>query len=146
MNFRSTTFYMAQTPTFIDTSGFFSSLSRDDLFHEQTLQILGEVRRRFVTTDWIIGETLNLLTARKKHHVGIEFLEHLEKSKILQILNIDHDRFESSKKIFIKYKDQQFPFTDCTSFALMKELKMKEVLTADHHFKIMGFLPLLHKA
>jgi predicted nucleic acid-binding protein len=56
---------------------------------------------------------------------------------------IDSERFEQSKRIFTKFKDQQFPFTDCTSFAIMKECKIKEALTADRHFRVMGFNPLI---
>lgn len=134
---------MVPTLTFIDTSGFFSSLSREDRNHERTLKILSEYQRNFVTSDWIIGETLNLLTARKKHHLGVEFLERIEESKILKTLTIDAERFEESKRIFMKYKDQQFPFTDCTSFAVMKEYKIVDVLTADNHFKVMKFNPLI---
>jgi predicted nucleic acid-binding protein len=134
---------MAQIPTFIDTSGFFSSLSKEDHSHEKTLGILSESRRRFVTTDWILGETLNLLTARKKHCLGIQFLEQVSESKILKILTIDMERFEEAKKLFIKFKDQQFPFTDCTSFVIMKEYKILDVLTADRHFKVMGFNSLI---
>jgi predicted nucleic acid-binding protein len=134
---------MAQTLTFIDTSGFFSSLSKDDRSHEKTLEILSDVRRRFMTTDWILGETLNLLTARKRHHLGIQFLESIGESKVLNILSVDSDHFEQSKKLFIKFKDQQVPFTDCTSFVMMKEYKMVDVLTADRHFKVMGFNPLM---
>lgn len=134
---------MVQTLTFIDTSGFFSSLSKDDRSHKKTLEILSDSRRRFMTTDWILGETLNLLTARKRHHLGIQFLERIEESKILNTLTIDSDHFELSKKLFIKFKDQQFPFTDCTSFVMMKEYKIIDALTADRHFKVMGFNPLI---
>ena len=134
---------MAKILTFIDTSGFFSSLSKEDCSHEKTLKILAESQRTFVTTDWILGETLNLLTARKKHYLGIQFLERIEESKVLNMLTIDSERFEQSKRIFIKFKDQQFPFTDCTSFAIMKEYKIKEALTADRHFRVMGFNPLI---
>ena len=32
-----------------------------------------------------------------------------------------------------------FSFTDCTSFVVMRELRLREALTTDHHFAQMGF-------
>jgi predicted nucleic acid-binding protein len=36
-------------------------------------------------------------------------------------------------------RDQDWSFTDCTSLVLMRELRLKRVLTTDHHFTRMGF-------
>jgi len=34
-------------------------------------------------------------------------------------------------------------FTDCVSFVVMHELRTRDALTADHHFKQTAFVPLL---
>jgi predicted nucleic acid-binding protein len=41
--------------------------------------------------------------------------------------------------VFFRHKDKAFSFTDCTSFAVMQELKLTHALTTDRHFKQMGF-------
>lgn len=48
--------------------------------------------------------------------------------------------FIQAREIFFRYnKDKKWSFTDCVSFALMKDLGIKEVLSFDHNFKEMGF-------
>ena len=37
----------------------------------------------------------------------------------------------------LMFKD--FSFTDCCSFVVMRELRIRRVLTLDHHFRQMGF-------
>jgi predicted nucleic acid-binding protein len=49
------------------------------------------------------------------------------------------DRFLQAEALFRKYRDQAFSFTDCTSFAVMQERRLREVITMDDHFRIMGF-------
>ena len=39
-----------------------------------------------------------------------------------------------------RYADKDFSFTDCTSFAVMRELRLQKALTLDHHFAQMSFV------
>jgi len=48
-------------------------------------------------------------------------------------------RAEKARFWFFKWQDKAFSFTDCTSFVVMRELKIKKALTADHHFIEAGF-------
>lgn len=45
-------------------------------------------------------------------------------------------------KIFEKYSDKDFSFTDCTSFIVMKMLEINEVFSFDKHFEQYGFIRL----
>ena len=40
--------------------------------------------------------------------------------------------------VFTKFADQQFSFTDCSSFVLAKETQVDEVFTFDDDFRLMG--------
>jgi hypothetical protein len=47
--------------------------------------------------------------------------------------------WEEAWRLFQQYDDKSFSFTDCTSFILMRRLKLRDAFTFDHHFAQMGF-------
>jgi uncharacterized protein len=70
-------------------------------------------------------------------------LDRIDRSPATVIEWIGRERFERAKTFFRKHADHGYSFTDCTSFVLMRELKLQDVLTTDRHFKEAGFRPLL---
>jgi len=59
--------------------------------------------------------------------------------KILRILRVTPEIENVAWNIFKKYSDKDFSFTDCTSFALMKQEAMSTTFTFDKHFQQYGF-------
>ena len=55
------------------------------------------------------------------------------------VVRVDETHEALAWQIFEQYADQQFSYTDCTSFAVMQALNLSEAFTADRHFAIMGF-------
>lgn len=137
---------MAAEPLFIDTSGFYALVSAEDPSHEKAFSIreeAGRIRRRAVTTDYVLDETATLLRARGLTKYLKEFLRMTETSHALSIEWMTPDRFGAAREFMLRHLDQEFSFTDCASFIVMKELQLSDVLTADKHFRIAGFNPLL---
>jgi predicted nucleic acid-binding protein len=137
---------MAAEPLFIDTGGFYALVSPESKSRESAVKIMEEAarqRRRAVTTDYIIDETATLLRARGFPKLVIEFFRLTEESHALAIEWISPDRFSAAQKFMLKHLDQEFSFTDCVSFVVMKDLRLKEALATDKHFRIAGFNPLL---
>ena len=99
--------------------------------------------KRIVTTDYIIAETVNLANARGGPMVAGRALDLIEQSAGIRIEWIGPDRFALAKAFFRKHSDHAYSFTDCTSFVTMRELRLIEALTTDHHFAQAGFRPLL---
>jgi predicted nucleic acid-binding protein len=48
------------------------------------------------------------------------------------------ERAEKARKAFFRYRDKSYSFTDCTSLMVMQELRIKQALTTDRHFRQMG--------
>jgi predicted nucleic acid-binding protein len=96
-----------------------------------------------VTTDYVVDESTTLAKARSGAHAAIRLLDLLRETKALQWEWVDAERFARAEAVFRKNADQAYSFTDCTSFALMKELRIETALTSDEHFESAGFSRLL---
>jgi uncharacterized protein len=137
---------MASKPAFGDTSFFFALAVKKDPSHQRAVEALAKLlraQRQIVTTDYILDETLTLTKARINSRIALQLLDRIDKSPATLIEWIGSDRFEGAKSFFRKQADHGYSFTDCTSFMLMRELGLQQVLTTDHHFKEAGFQPLL---
>lgn len=132
---------------FVDTSAFFFFFDDEAPEYKKVLQIFQNTLLtggKLVTTDYILDELFTIVRCREKLSVSkiIEFVNGVNVSDI-EVVGISKELFQEALTIMGKYSDQYFSFTDCTSFALMKKLKIKEAITADRHFATAGFNPLL---
>jgi predicted nucleic acid-binding protein len=93
----------------------------------------------FFVTDYIIDETLTLISGRLGHAKAVACGEWLLQSPLVKIVRIDRAQRDEAWVMFRRYTDKDFSFTDCTSFVVMHEHKLVDVFTFDHHFEQMGF-------
>jgi uncharacterized protein len=127
---------------FVDTSGWYALIDRRDASHGVTKDAVERLIRegaRLVTTDYVIDESCTLAKARAGSESALRLLDLLNGTAALDLEWIGPDRFDRAEALFRKYRDQAFSFTDCTSFAVMRECRIREVITGDDHFRIMGF-------
>jgi uncharacterized protein len=130
----------------VDTGGFYAILVRADPMHARALEILANaarLRKRFVTTDYILDETTTLLKARKLGHLVPGLFEHVFTSRSCRVEWMNPERFQHARQFVLKHQDQDWSFTDCFSFIIMKELGLRDTLGTDMHFRHAGFNPLL---
>lgn len=131
---------------FVDTSGFYAVLVSRDNAHDAALALLQEaqaVSQTFLSTDYVLDETATLLKARGHAHLLREFFDRVLSSSACRITWTDSVRFDKTRRFFLKHRDQHWSFTDCVSFTVMKELRLKQALTKDSHFTQAGFERLL---
>lgn len=131
---------------FVDSSGFYALLVQGDDRHGAASRHLREARRRrrrFQTSDYVLDETATLLKARGYAHLLEAFFRTVLDSQACLIEWMDSKRFHDTQTYFLKHKDQAWSFTDCVSFRIMKDARLRDALTKDHHFEDAGFVALL---
>lgn len=132
---------------FIDTAGWIALVHKRDTFHQKAVLLynkLGNVMR--VTSDAVLLETCNSLAGSQTRRLAAAFMEGIktsERLKILDIVRTSGTVFEQGWNLFEAYEDKEWSLTDCISFVIMRERKMKESFTCDHHFEQAGFSILL---
>ncbi|MCX6924804.1 MAG: hypothetical protein NT154_16570 [Verrucomicrobia bacterium] len=139
---------MAAIDVLVDTAGFLALWDAADEYHGQALRLQEELTRRgrhFLTTDYIIDETVTLLLVRHSHAAAADFLQTVIGSESLQLHWVTPDRFHATADFFARHKDKEWSFTDCVSFELMHRLNVRDSFTPDQHFRQAGFNPLLNK-
>lgn len=129
---------------FIDTGAHIALVDKDDQYHSAAKEFYySEIKSKgwiLVTSNLVIWETLNYLQARGGHHVAVQFREKIYSSKIVRIVSVLPPDEEEAWRIFKRYDDKSFSFTDCTSFALMKRLNLGAAFAFDEHFTQFGLL------
>jgi predicted nucleic acid-binding protein len=137
---------MAAADVFMDSAGFLALWDAGDEHHKAAVRLQEELvrkRRRFVTSEYVLDETVTLLLVRHSHNSAVDFLDTVERSEALRLEWIGPDRFHAAAALFRRHSDKEWSFTDCVSFVVMHELRIRDAFTTDHHFKQARFTTLL---
>ena len=130
---------------FIDTWAWVALTNKRDSMHTQAKDIYLRLKQEgyiLLTSNFILDESYTLIRNRMDLETAVKFGERISaisKTNLIEIIHVTDKIEEKAWKIFEKYKSQNFSFTDCTSFVVMKELDIHECFTGDEHFKIFGF-------
>jgi len=127
---------------FVDTSAWYAVEVEDDVNHEQACKFLSEIASRkhgvAITTDCVLDETLTLLRLRRGLAPASNFIDKIRRSGSVRIFWINEDLFEKALYIFQRSDGKRWSFTDCTSFALMRDLAIPNAFTFDRNFREAG--------
>lgn len=132
--------------TFIDTSGFYSVLVRRDRMHGRAAALMADAarnRRRFVTTDYVLDESITLLKSRGFANLVAPLFESIDASAAIRIEWTTPERFREVRTFCLRHEDKAWSFTDCLSFVVMRSHDLSAALTSDTHFEQAGFRILL---
>jgi len=126
---------------FVDTAAWAALELANDRDYSAAFEFKRGAGRSYhwVTTNWIIWETVTLLRQRGTHAKATQFYERVWQSDSLQIVQVVPLHETLAWDIFRRHADKRFSAVDCVSFAIMKTMHIASVFTFDHHFRQAGF-------
>lgn len=128
--------------TFIDTGAFLGRYLPDDQHHKAAVALWEKIRATrepCVTSNFVLDETFTLLARRASYSFAAEKARLVYSSPALKILRPDAPVEMMALELFEKFADQEISFTDCISFALMRETGVRQAFAFDAHFERAGF-------
>lgn len=128
---------------FVDSGAWFAIQVSDDAHHESARRAFPAILegcRSLVTSNLVVGETYTLLRITKGYREAKRFLDKLAHSKKLERVFVAGHLEQRAYEILERYSDHAFSFVDATSFALMRQERMRHAFAFDAHFRTAGFL------
>jgi predicted nucleic acid-binding protein len=126
---------------FVDTAAWIALEVINDERHEAAERFRREQGRAYqwITSNWVIWETVTWLRRRASHVAAVHFGERVLAADRIEIVTVSARVEASAWAIFKRYRDKDFGFIDCTSFAVMESLETAMAFTFDDHFRQAGY-------
>jgi predicted nucleic acid-binding protein len=124
--------------TFVDTGAWYAVFVNSDPNHDLATWWRRDNRERLITTDYVINETLTLLRSRAQHGIALEFGRLVFSGQLADVHFLSLDEILEGWRVFQRFSDKEWSFTDCTSRAVMEHSKITTAFAFDHHFRQFG--------
>jgi predicted nucleic acid-binding protein len=100
---------------------------------------------KIVTTNYVLLELIALLNSplRLLRVEQIRTIETIKNSSWVEIFHINPSIDELAWELLRTREDKRWSLVDCSSFEVMRQRKITQAFTSDHHFEQAGFLPML---
>jgi predicted nucleic acid-binding protein len=125
---------------FVDTSAIYAVLDRDDEFHGAAHEVWSRLLSgddELVTSNYIVLEAFALIQSR----LGMEALRSFN-DEVLPVLRTEWvtpaDHLAGTQAVLAANR-RNLSLVDCTSFALMRRLRLRSAFVFDAHFEEQGF-------
>jgi predicted nucleic acid-binding protein len=120
---------------FVDTSGFYAVLDRDDPFHTVARTDFERAERegwQLVTTNYIVHETWALVQHRLGWKAVEDFLDVM--LPLCRVEFVDEALHSQAAQRCRQSRRRKLSLTDCLSFEVMHRLQLTEAIAQDKHF------------
>jgi predicted nucleic acid-binding protein len=77
--------------------------------------------------------------SRIGHDAARTFGQKMRESSFVRLVPVAQADEERAWEIFSRYRDQDFSYADCTSFAVMQRMKLGTAFTFDRNLMVMKF-------
>lgn len=128
---------------FADTFYFIALLDSSDASHPQAVAWARQKGVSFVTTEYVLLELGDAFHAPGQREEFAVFHDAVRADSKFRVLPAGPALYSAGLNLFRRRRDKYWQLTDCISFAVMKEHRLREALTGDAHFEQAGFTALL---
>lgn len=123
---------------FVDTSGWFASIVSTDQDHESARNWFVRNREPLFTTDYVLDETLTLFKSRGERQRSLQIAEEFFSGDLAEIYYLTEEDILQTWKIFQKFSDKDWNFTDCSSKFVCEKFGIHRAFSFDRHFRQFG--------
>jgi hypothetical protein len=127
---------------FVDASAWIALHNRRDQHHAAAVRAFRDLTGtavRLVATDYVVDEALTHIRLWGGHGAAVRFGEVVRNHPLVDWVDVDATVWAAAWEIFVRYDDKDFTFTDCTSFAVMRQRTLRDAFAFDQNFAQMGF-------
>ena len=136
---------MTEQPWFVDAGYWITLVNRCDQLHSRARARATGLRRRLVTTDPVLLETVNALSALPLRPAAVDLVMRIRRNPNIEVISLTPALCASAFDLYRSRPDKEWGLTDCISFVVMAERGITEALAADQHFVQAGFRALLRE-
>jgi predicted nucleic acid-binding protein len=127
----------------LDSSGLLCYLDANEPEHDDAVTLFNASAGK-VTTSYVLAEFVALATARRlPRKIVLDFVVVLSESPEVTVIYVNETLHRSAMTLLQKRPDKNWSLCDAVSFEVMRERKVIDALTTDHHFEQAGFRRLL---
>jgi uncharacterized protein len=123
---------------FVDSSAWFALLVPTDADHLRIAAWAAGNREEFLTSDYVVDETLTLLRARGQNARAIAWGGPIFRGERCALHSLSPQDLQEAWEVFRSFSDKDWSFTDCTSKVVMRRLGVRKALALDRHFRQFG--------
>ena len=123
-----------------DTSALFALVDADDPHHAD---VVGFVKSRavgflYLVPDTVFSETMTLIKRRIGVHLAVQVGERIQRSPRFRLYRLDPEDDQETWRIFSRYTDKDWSYTDCSISAVACRYRIAEVFAFDRHMEQMA--------
>jgi predicted nucleic acid-binding protein len=124
---------------FVDTFALIAWLNPRDHAHARVAAYLDGFKGRLLTTEWVLVELADALSAPEARSTAVTFLKAVRADPLFDVVGFLPALYQAGFDLYAARPDKGWSLTDCISFVVMTDRQISEALTADRHFTQAGF-------
>lgn len=122
---------------FVDASFLIALFNKDDQLHQKAVKLsfdLEKKRTRFLTSNIVLAETINVIFRLKGPQEAKEFYCYFQETGIKEYF-VPKALFRKAYSLLWQQKKKGLNFFDCLHIKTTKHLKIRTILTFDEYFR-----------